>query len=150
MCKTWWKSSEEYTNVCLCGEVHHSVDFFVIHDVVDEVCRAEISLDKLVVGVVPNNRLNIFNAGAIIQFVEVDNFVVRIILHQPNHYMRCTEGDMGREGGICSMGVSPKTPQGNVRQHNTRQDNIRQRQHKTRKRQNNRTGQDRTGRGNIL
>ena len=75
------------TDVGLGSKVHYGVDFLVIHDVVNKVRRSHVALDKLVVGIVTHFHLHIFNAGAIIQFIKVDDFVVRVIFHQANHDM---------------------------------------------------------------
>ena len=78
------------------GQVNDAVDFFILHELVESVKVADIHLHELVVRLV-FDVLEVCKVARISELIEVDNLVVRILVHeQANHVATneaCAAGD---------------------------------------------------------
>ena len=94
---------ERVVHVRLRRKVHHGVDLLGDDDVSNKIRRTDVSLHKLVVGVILDVR-DVFRARAIVQTIKVDNVVLGVVLHQPPHHMRTNEpgptSDQNSFGGV--------------------------------------------------
>ncbi len=91
--------TEGVIDVGLGGKMHDCVNLLRQDNVADEVAGADVSLDELVVGI-RLKLLDVLEAGAVVQAVEVDNVVVRIILHQTLDHMRADEASASCEEDV--------------------------------------------------
>ena len=95
----------QLTNVCLRSEMHDGIDLLGAEDVVDKIAGRDVALHELVVLVLADLDSNILEARAIGEAVEVDNVVLRVILHESNDDMGGTGS--GKARGKSGAGRTP-------------------------------------------
>ena len=99
--------TEGVVDMRLGSKMHNSVDLLGDDDVTDKVRRADVTLHELVVGVFLQIG-NVLQRRTIIQTIEVDNVVIRVVLHQPSHNMGSNEtgstSDQNTLGGVDVVG----------------------------------------------
>ena len=83
-------------HVAFCSKVDNTIDFFILHKLVECIEIANIHLHELVVRLT-FDILKIRKVPCVRELVEVDNFVFGILVHEKAHYMTsdkaCTTGD---------------------------------------------------------
>ena len=74
----------------LSGKVHNSIDIFIGHDVGYEIGAADVALDEFEV-FETGYFLEVGEAGAVVEFVVHDYFVLRVFFREENGRVRSNE-----------------------------------------------------------
>ena len=77
-------------NMAFCSQVDDAINLLVLHQLVEPVEVTDVHLHELIVGLV----LHILQVGevtCISQLVQIDDFVLRILVHKQAHHMTSNE-----------------------------------------------------------
>ena len=73
-----------------CGQVDDAVNFLILHQLIESLKVTDVHLDELVVGLI----FNIFEVSQITgigQFVQVNDFVIGILVYKQSYNVRADE-----------------------------------------------------------